>query len=238
MPRLSRPRLPSLLLAALLAALTCDDSRRNEPLAAQVSRAFCAHRLTCCSPFELAAVTSAATPPRRIASPTRPCRRASSSARRRRDRSGPHQRRRARADACLKAFRDRSCSARDHSRGRISRPSPLPNVAELLASCPDMLVGHVPDNRACNLSEECLRGSRCVSGTPSTIPAKPRQPASGQHRRNGDRHAGRLRALPAGRRALQPVERLRYLASPAARRSSSADRDRSRASRAPWSSTC
>ena len=58
MPRLSRPRHPSLLLAVALAALTCDDSRRNEPLAERVARAFCAHRFACCSPFEISAMTS------------------------------------------------------------------------------------------------------------------------------------------------------------------------------------
>ena len=29
-----------------------------------------------------------------------------------------------------------------------------------------MLVGHVPMNRACNVSQECVRGSRCVGGIP------------------------------------------------------------------------
>ena len=43
---------------------------------------------------------------------------------------------------------------------------PLPNVAEVLAFCPDLLVGHVPMNKACNVAQECVRGSRCVGNIP------------------------------------------------------------------------
>jgi hypothetical protein len=42
-----------------------------------------------------------------------------------------------------------------------------------------MLVGHVANNLACNLSRECLHGSRCVSGTPSVIPGNPFPGAGG-----------------------------------------------------------
>ena len=41
------------LLAASLAALTCDDAPPDVPLALQVAKAFCAHQFACCSPFEL-----------------------------------------------------------------------------------------------------------------------------------------------------------------------------------------
>ena len=59
-PRFPDRRLPS-LLAALAAAGRADLRRRparTMPLAARVARAFCAHRFACCSPFEISAMTS------------------------------------------------------------------------------------------------------------------------------------------------------------------------------------
>ena len=58
MPPGFRPRLSSLLLAASLAALTCDDARRSDSLAEDLARAFCAHRFACCSPFEISAIST------------------------------------------------------------------------------------------------------------------------------------------------------------------------------------
>src|SRR5262249_48685426 len=67
-----------------------------------------------------------------------------------------------RAAACLEAYRDRACNTFAQGAGAIS---PLPNAGDLFALCPDLLVGHVPDGKACNLVPECMRGSRCVATT-------------------------------------------------------------------------
>ena len=152
----------TLLLAGLLAALTCDDAPRGLDLAEQLSRAFCAHQLTCCSPFELAAVTGGryATEADCVAYATVSTRQQLGTI------DGAIDLGRisvdpARAEACVKAFRERSCNA-----SMMIIPEsigPLPNVAEMLAFCPDLLVGHVPMNKACNVTQECVRGSRCVS---------------------------------------------------------------------------
>jgi hypothetical protein len=179
MPRLSRPRPPSLLLAVLLAALTCDDSRRNEPLAARVARAFCAHRFACCSPFELSAMTSD-----RYTNEAECVEFATLAARQQLGTvEGAIAQGRitiddARADACLEGLRAQVCGAEILALQDFAPLSPLPNATELLASCPDMLVGHVANNRACNLSEECTSGSRCLSGTPGN-PGNPIPGAGG-----------------------------------------------------------
>ena len=157
-PPLSRPRLPSLLVASVLAALTCDDSRQNEPLAARVARAFCAYRFACCSPFEISAMTSD-----RFTNEA-DCVEFSTLAARHQlgTVEGAIAQGRitiddARADVCLEALAGRACAADSLAQLGVP-PSSLPDGAELLASCPDMLVGHVANNRACNFSEECLHG--------------------------------------------------------------------------------
>ena len=88
----------------------------------------------------------------------------------------------ARAEACVKAFSERSCNFSNVSPENIG---PLPNVAEILAFCPELLVGHVPMNKACNVSQECVRGSRCVGNVPGNnggfagMVGSPTMPTSG-----------------------------------------------------------
>jgi hypothetical protein len=154
----------TLLLAGLVAALTCDDAPPGLDLAEQLSRAFCAHQLNCCSPFELAGVTGGryATEPDCVAYATVSMRQQLGTI------DGAIDLGRisvdpARAEACVKAFRERACNA---SMIVFENIGPLPNVAEILAFCPDLLVGHVPMNKACNVTQECARGSRCVGNVP------------------------------------------------------------------------
>jgi hypothetical protein len=159
----------TLLLAGLLAAVTCDDAPRGLDLAEELSRAFCAHQLSCCSPFELAAVTGG-----RYATEEDCVGYATVSMRQQlgtidgaidlgRISVDP-----ARAEACVKAFRERSCNVSNVLPENIG---PLPTVAEILAFCPDLLVGHVPMNKACNVAQECVQGSRCVGNVPGTTAA-------------------------------------------------------------------
>src|SRR4029079_10558189 len=73
----------------------------------------------------------------------------------------------ARAAACMAAYKDRACRTSPQSPQAIGA---LPDVAEVLALCPELLVGHVPDGAACDLAPECMAGSRCVGAgaTPGT----------------------------------------------------------------------
>jgi hypothetical protein len=160
-----RPRFKlTLLLAGLVAALTCDDAPPGPDLAEELSRAFCAHQLNCCSPFELAAVTGGryATEADCVAYATVSMRQQLGTIDGAID-LGRISVEPARADACVKAYRERSCNSSTVSPESIG---PLPNVAEILAFCPDLLVGHVPMNKACNVAEECVQGSRCVGNIP------------------------------------------------------------------------
>src|SRR5262245_20129117 len=160
-----RPR-PLLLLAAATAsftALTCDDSRPIAPLADKVAEAFCAHQFQCCSPFELSTLTQdryttegGCLPFATLAA---------------RDQLGAVQASllqgritvdAAALDACVKAYRESACTP---STGYVYTPiGPTPNVLLILAYCPDVFVGHVPNNAACDLPQECQRGSSCSNG--------------------------------------------------------------------------
>ncbi len=172
-----------MLLAGLLAAVTCDDAPRGLDLAEELSRAFCAHQLNCCSPFELAAVTGGryATEADCVAYATVSMRQQLGTI------DGAIDLGRisvdpARAEACVKAFGERACN---FSTSFPESVGPLPNVAEMLAFCPDLLVGHVPMNKACNVTQECAQGSRCVGSVPGNnggfagMVGSPTMPTSG-----------------------------------------------------------
>jgi hypothetical protein len=170
MPPGFRPRFALLLFAVPLAALTCDDARRDDPLSERVAAAYCAHQFDCCSPFEITLMSSDRyeTEAECLPFATLAARQQLGTV------EGAIAQGRitvdaARADACLAAYRDQRCGNGAQTR---MQPVPVPqavspalNAADVLTSCPDMLIGHVPDGRACNLSLECTRGSRCVSGT-------------------------------------------------------------------------
>jgi hypothetical protein len=159
----------TLLAGAFLAGLTCDDAAPTVTLADQVARAFCAHQFKCCAPFEISVV---ATDRYRTEEECVPF--AEVSARQQlaaiagamdlgRITVDP-----ARADACLRAWRDRACNLSVEAPEDIG---PLPNISALLAFCPDLLVGHVPPDRACTIAQECAAGSHCVNGLPGNTGA-------------------------------------------------------------------
>ena len=160
------PKLPALLLvlAGAVAALTCDDGRRQPPLAEEIARAFCARQFSCCSPFEISAVSSD-----RYATETDCVAFATLSARQQLGgidgalAQGRITLDSAKLDACMRAYREQRCNTSTQNPQAISA---LPNVADVFALCPDLLAGHVPVDRACNLSQECAPGSRCVGGAP------------------------------------------------------------------------
>ena len=161
-----RPR-PLFLLTAAAAsftALTCDDSQPVvAPLADKVAAAFCAHQFRCCSPFELSTLTQdryttedECIPFAKLAA---------------REQLGAVQASLlegrttidpAALDDCVNAYRDSTCTL---STGYVYTPiGPTPNVLTVLSYCPDLFVGHVPDDGACDLAQECQRGSRCANG--------------------------------------------------------------------------
>jgi hypothetical protein len=166
-PRL-RPRAKSHLFAVAalaLGALTCSEDAPSVPLAEQVARAFCAHEFACCSEFEISAVSAD-----RYATEKDCVSFATLSARQQLGGAeaaiaqGHITVDSAKADACITSYRARPCNLSMQSPDTLG---PLPNVADVLAACADMLVGHVPDDRACAISQECVPGSRCVGGTPN-----------------------------------------------------------------------
>ena len=161
---------PLFLLAAataLFAGLTCDDAPPLVELPERMGEAFCAHQFACCSPFEISTLTSDRYTTEEECVPF-----ATIAAREQlgtvdgsllqgRITIDP-----AALDACVKAYRDSACA----SSGYAYQPlGPLPNVLQMLSYCPDLFVGHVPNNSACDLPQECQRGSRCASG-PSSNP--------------------------------------------------------------------
>jgi hypothetical protein len=169
MRSLFRPR-PLLLLAAATASfagLTCDDARPLVQLPEQMAAAFCAHQFACCSPFELSTITADRYTAEQDCIPF-----ATISAREQlgavdgslvqgRITVDP-----AALDACVKAYRDSACIS-GYGNPNIG---PLPNVQLMLTYCPDLFVGHVPNNSPCNLPQECQRGSRCAAGPPPSNP--------------------------------------------------------------------
>jgi len=165
------PRSLALLFAAALAAVTCDDGRRDVPLAEQFAKAFCAHQLSCCSPYELSLVTSD-----RYATEAECLPFATLAARQQlgaiegaiaqgRISVDP-----VKLDACVAAYQARACNT------SLQVPMPISAIPDLgiaLTYCPDLFAGHVPTNAACNLTQECAAGSRCAGG--------PAQPMNGYY---------------------------------------------------------
>jgi len=162
------PRSLSLVLVTALAAQTCDDATPDVPLAEQLASAFCTHQLNCCSPYELSIVTSEryATEDECLPFATLAARQQLSalenSLAQGRMSVDPVA-----LDKCMKAIGQGVCNA-----SSLQQPIYMPTVSATpdlgiaLADCPDLFVGHVPNNQPCNLTQECLAGSRCVGGPP------------------------------------------------------------------------
>jgi hypothetical protein len=168
------PRSLAFLLFAALAALTCDDAQPPVRLAEQLAQAFCTHQLSCCSPYELALVTSD-----RYKDQDECVRFATVSARQQlaavdaslaqgRISVDP-----AGLEACLQANSQGACNV---ASAYPTPVSPLPNLAIALAYCPKLFVGHVPYNQPCGLSIECAPGSRCLPGPPGVAYGYPGLP--------------------------------------------------------------
>jgi hypothetical protein len=149
-------------LAASLAGVNCDDAPPPVTLADSLAQAFCAHRFACCSPFEIAAITADRyrTEPDCVAYAAIALRQQLAAIEGAMD-LGRISMDPARAEACVRAYRERVCNL------SLEQPEPidaLPNVALMLSFCPDLIVGHVPAGRACNTTHECAPGSRCLTG--------------------------------------------------------------------------
>ena len=77
----------------------------------------------------------------------------------------------AKAAECLAAYRNRPCNPPrvttfdPYGGGMTTTVSPTPNVHELIAACPDLLVGRIADGNRCDMTAECAAGSRCVAGS-------------------------------------------------------------------------
>ena len=148
-----RPR-PLLLLAGAAAAiaLACDDAQPAFQLADQIAQAFCARQFVCCSPLEISLLASD-----RYTTEQGCVGFAMLSAR---DQLGTiegaiSQRHitvdPGRAAACVAAYRDRKCNTSAQATQGTQGIGGLPDVTELLALCPDLLVGHIPNGGACNI---------------------------------------------------------------------------------------
>jgi len=167
-----------LLLAGVAAfAVACDDAQSPFPLADEIAQAFCAYEFACCSPTEISLLTSD-----RYTTQDQCVGFAMLSARQQLGTvEGAISLKRitvdpTRAAACVAAYRDRNCNTTPPApQGLGGLPQTpqgmgaLPDVAAVLALCPDLLVGHVPNGSACNVSQECLRGSRCVAGSAPAV---------------------------------------------------------------------
>jgi hypothetical protein len=160
------PRSVALVFAASLAALTCDDGRPEVPLADEFAKAFCAHQLACCSPYELSLVTSDRykTEDQCLPFATLAAQQQLGAI------QGAIVQGRISVDpaklaACVAAYRDGACNT---SLQAPLTPSAVPDLGVALTACPDLFVGHVPNGQACNLPQECAPGSRCAGG-----PSKP-----------------------------------------------------------------
>jgi hypothetical protein len=158
------PRSIAVLFAAALAAVTCDDARPVTPLAEQLAAAFCAHQLSCCSPFELSLVTSdryateEACLPFALLAAHQQLGAIEGAMAEGRITVDPDK-----LEACVASYRASACNT---SRQSPLPVSALPDLGTALVACPDLFVGHVPNNQACGLSQECVAGSRCVGGQP------------------------------------------------------------------------
>ena len=91
--------------------------------------------------------------------------------------------------------------------------SPTPDVHELLAACPGLLVGRIADGNRCDMTAECAAGSRCVVGSGAggasgghDDPYNPPSPPAVSD--DADRRLRDLFARAAGKRAVQRVERV------------------------------
>ncbi|HEY7376643.1 MAG TPA: hypothetical protein VIF57_31075 [Polyangia bacterium] len=167
MPLAFRSRRLLLLAGAALVVPACDDAQPGVPLAEQLAEAFCAHQFACCAPIELSALTSdryttqAACVSFAALAAREQLAAVDGAVARGRITIDP-----AGAAACVAAYRDRACRTSPQSPQAIGA---LPDVAEVLALCPELLVGHVPAGAACDLSPECMPGSRCVGVTSSVV---------------------------------------------------------------------
>ncbi len=161
------PRSVAFVFAASLAALTCDDGRPDVPLAEEFAKAFCAHQLACCSPYELSIVTSDRykTEDQCLPFATLAAQQQLGAI------EGAIAQGRISVDpmklaACVAAYRDSACNT---SLQAPLPPSAVPDLGIALTYCPDLFVGHVPDSQACNLTQECAPGSHCAGGPPRQV---------------------------------------------------------------------
>ena len=159
------PRSLSLVFVIALATQTCDDATPVVPLAEELASAFCTHQLACCSPYELSIVTT-----ERYATEDECLPFATLAARQQlgaienalalgRLSVDP-----AALDKCLKAIGQGACNASSMQQIYLPSISATPNMGLALTYCPDLFVGHVQYNEPCNLTQECVAGSRCVGG--------------------------------------------------------------------------
>jgi hypothetical protein len=162
-----RPRPILLLAAGAIVALTCDDAPRDVALADEIAQAFCAHQFACCAPIEISALSSdryttqdACVVFAKLAA-LQQLGTVNGAIAQGRITVDP-----ARAAACMTTYRDRACNV---SQQMLAPPSALPIASDVFALCPDLLVGHVPEGQACVIAQECLPGSRCVTGASSGI---------------------------------------------------------------------
>ncbi|HXU04624.1 MAG TPA: hypothetical protein VN903_26865 [Polyangia bacterium] len=164
------PRSFLLISVAVLTLQTCDDARPVVPLAEELATAFCTHQLSCCSPYELSLVTSD-----RYTTESECLPYATLAAR---EQLGAIEGALAQGritvdpaalDECVKAIAGAACNVSGNVQLGAYVPtnvSSVPDLGTALKYCPNLFVGHVANNQACNLTQECVAGSRCVGGPP------------------------------------------------------------------------
>jgi hypothetical protein len=118
-----------------------------------------------------------------------------------------------RASECLQKYAARACS----SPRMVSPGIVTPSVADLLASCPGMLVGHVNAGERCDLEGECVAGARCFfPGSNPGLPLPPNQgpltaPGGGicvPHRKQGETCVSHADCDPAMNLVCHSTDRL------------------------------
>ena len=157
-------------LMALALFARCSGGRAAAPtvrgvdeLAAEITSAFCAWQFRCCSGVEISQLeggryrneeecrTSSV-----ALSVSTQLALAASTVRAGRTTLEPTA-----AAACVEAYRNRACNLIPSETNLPETPT-LPDVAAILAACPDVFVGRIPVGQPCEMTAACAPGARCV----------------------------------------------------------------------------
>ena len=158
-------RIVPFALALGFSAATCtNQSQLSTPaLDEELAQAFCAHEFSCCSPAEIAELAAGRYLSQTDCLPYAKLAASSELALLEHELAIGHIS--VDDDAAQSCFASYAGSACNTALMPTTAILPYPDAASVLAGCPGLLVGQLPEGAVCTLIEECAPGTRCTAGS-------------------------------------------------------------------------